>query len=634
MNMKNFISAIILSVATACGFEQELFAQEYLPQRDESGKYGYKVGSIWMIEPRFDTAEKFSEGLAPVSVEGKYGYISKSGSLAIPFRFDSAEQFMEGFAAVCLNGKYGYIDNTGKSVIPYRFENAGSFNEGMAPVMMNGRYGYIDRTGKSVIPYKFSAAAPFNYGIAEVSLGEDTGYIDKTGKWFASAAEIFSSFSGFARQYVEPKVNQWQKKGKYEKTLHWQQRVTEESRQKLIDSLVIDARTEYIAIQSKGINPEQVLGDYDADGEIFMVHDSKFGTLLLPVPIDEAEAFEKSFVQCMRNPEYFIQDDGLALAAETWTTPDGKKYSYSNDRSLEFAMADIKYNFDPIKLDFNDDSGPVTGSQQFSRKSISIGKSDVDINIPENRKKNDKTFAVIIANENYQRESSVKFALNDGSTFAEYCNKALGIPKENIHLIKDATLNNIIAEIDWVTKVADAYSGEAGIIFYYAGHGIPDEKTGTAYILPVDGYGSNTATGYRLSSLYEQLSSSKAASSIVFLDACFSGVQRTGDILVAARGIAIKAKDEKPTGNMIVFSAAQGDQTAYSYDEKGHGMFTYYMLKKLQESGGDVTLGELADFVTENVSKRSIVENSKSQTPNIYPSPSLSMSWSEMKLTK
>ena len=132
----------------------------------------------------------------------------------------------------------------------------------------------------------------------------------------------------------------------------------------------------------------------------------------------------------------------------------------------------------------------------------------------------------------------------------------------------------------------------------------------------------------------EQLSSSKAASSIVFLDACFSGVQRTGDILVAARGIAIKAKDEKPTGNMIVFSAAQGDQTAYSYDEKGHGMFTYYMLKKLQESGGDVTLGELADFVTENVSKRSIVENSKSQTPNIYPSPSLSMSWSEMKLTK
>lgn len=615
--------------------QEESHTQEYFPKKDESGKYGYMAGDIWIIKPQFEQAGAFSDGLAPVVINDKCGYIGKDGTLVIPYRFESAGIFKDGLAAVQLNGKYGYIDNTGKSVIPFRFEKAGNFNNGLAPVKLNNKYGYIDRSGKSVIPYRYDKADPFNnYGVATVTMDNKYGYIDKTGKWYNSTAEIFRSFSGYARQYVESKVNQWQKKGKYEKTLHWQQRVTEESRQKLIDSLVIDARTEYIAIQSKGINPEQVLGDYDADGEIFMVHDSKFGTLLLPVPIDEAEAFEKSFVQCMRNPEYFIQDDGLALAAETWTTPTGKKYSYSNDRSLEFAMADIKYNFDPIKLDFNDDSGPVTGSQQFSRKSISIGKSDVDINIPENRKKNDKTFAVIIANENYQRESSVKFALNDGSTFAEYCNKALGIPKENIHLIKDATLNNIIAEIDWVTKVADAYSGEAGIIFYYAGHGIPDEKTGTAYILPVDGYGSNTATGYRLSSLYEQLSSSKAASSIVFLDACFSGVQRTGDILVAARGIAIKAKDEKPTGNMIVFSAAQGDQTAYSYDEKGHGMFTYYMLKKLQESGGDVTLGELADFVTENVSKRSIVENSKSQTPNIYPSPSLSMSWSEMKLTK
>ena len=396
---------------------------------------------------------------------------------------------------------------------------------------------------------------------------------------------------------------------------------------------MLEAREEYIAAQSKEIRTEQVLGDYDADGEIFMVHDSRFGILLLPVPIREAEAFEKSFSQCLRTPEYFIQDDGLALAAETWTTPSGKSYSYSNDRSLEFALADIKYNFDPIELEF-EEGAAATGTQQISRKSISIGKSDVDINIPQGRARNEKTFAVVIANEDYQRESPVQFALNDGSTFAEYCHKTLGIPQENIHLVKNATLNNILAEVDWITKVADAYNGEASLIFYYAGHGIPDEKTGTSYLLPVDGYGSNTATGYKLSSLYGQLASCKAASSVVFLDACFSGVQRTGDILVAARGIAIKTKKEEPVGNMVVFSAAQGDQTAYSYDEKGHGMFTYFLLKKLQESGGDATLGEIAGFVTENVSKRSIVENSKSQVPSVSASHSLSSSWKTLKLTE
>lgn len=631
--MKNFISTIVLCFAGLCGCVLDLSAQEYLPQRDESGKYGYKMGAIWMIEPRFDNARKFSEGLAPVSIGGKCGYISKDGNMVIPFRFETAHPFKEGLAAVLLNGKFGYIDNTGKSVIPYRFENAGDFSEGLAPAMLNGKYGYIDRSGKSAIPYKYDDALLFNYGIAKVRIDGKDGYIDKSGKWFDNAAEIYSSFSGFARQYVEPKVNIWQKKGKYEKTVHWQQRVNENTRQVLIDSLVQEARTEYIAAQAKGINTEQVLGDYDADGEIFMVHDSRFGMLLLPVPISEAEAFEKSFSRCSRMPEYFIQDDGIALAAETWTTPDGKRYSYSNDRSLEFAMADIKYNFDPIELELDEDAAP-SGSQQISRKSISIGKSDVDINIPQSRVRNDKTFAVIIANEDYQRESPVQFALNDGSTFAEYCNHALGIPEENIHLVKNATLNNILAEVDWITKVADAYNGEAGIIFYYAGHGIPDEKTGTSYLLPVDGYGSNTATGYKLSTLYEQLSSSKAASSIVLLDACFSGVQRTGDILVAARGIAIKTKPEAPKGNMVVFSAAQGDQTAYSYDEKGHGMFTYYLLKKLQESGGEATLGEIAGFVTENVSKRSIVENSKSQTPSVSASPSLSASWKSLKLAE
>lgn len=632
--MKRFSLTILLAFTVLSGAGLQAYAQNYRPQCDDSGKFGFKAGSIWVIEPKFDEAPYgFSENLAPVKLMGKWGYISTDGSTVIPFRFEAAGPFSEGLASVRLNGKYGFIDASGQSVIPYRFEEPGLFNEGLSPAFMNGKWGYIDRTGKSAIPYKYDRALGFNYGIAEVVLDGTPGYIDKTGRWYESAAEVSGSFSGFARLYVEPKVNLWQKKGKYEKTVHWQQRVNENSRQKLIDSLVLEAREEYIAAQSKEIRTEQVLGDYDADGEIFMVHDSRFGILLLPVPIREAEAFEKSFSQCLRTPEYFIQDDGLALAAETWTTPSGKSYSYSNDRSLEFALADIKYNFDPIELEF-EEGAAATGTQQISRKSISIGKSDVDINIPQGRARNEKTFAVVIANEDYQRESPVQFALNDGSTFAEYCHKTLGIPQENIHLVKNATLNNILAEVDWITKVADAYNGEASLIFYYAGHGIPDEKTGTSYLLPVDGYGSNTATGYKLSSLYGQLASCKAASSVVFLDACFSGVQRTGDILVAARGIAIKTKKEEPVGNMVVFSAAQGDQTAYSYDEKGHGMFTYFLLKKLQESGGDATLGEIAGFVTENVSKRSIVENSKSQVPSVSASHSLSSSWKTLKLTE
>ena len=65
------------------------------------------------------------------------------------------------------------------------------------------------------------------------------------------------------------------------------------------------------------------------------------------------------------------------------------------------------------------------------------------------------------------------------------------------------------------------------------------------------------------------------------MDACFSGAQRGEGMLISARGIALKTKQEIPQGNLIVFSAASDDQTAFPYKEKGHGLFTYYLLKKL-----------------------------------------------------
>ena len=67
--------------------------------------------------------------------------------------------------------------------------------------------------------------------------------------------------------------------------------------------------------------------------------------------------------------------------------------------------------------------------------------------------------------------------------------------------------------------------------------------------------------------------------------------------------MAIKAKSGQPQGKMVVFSAAQGDETAYPNNEEHHGMFTYYLLKKLQETKGEVTLQELGDYIVKNVSQ-------------------------------
>ena len=257
--------------------------------------------------------------------------------------------------------------------------------------------------------------------------------------------------------------------------------------------------------------------------------------------------------------------------------------------------------------------------------------SAVDENIPVTNQKSSKTFAVIIANENYQSVASVPFALNDGNIFREYCLKTLGIPEKQIKYVPNATGNQIKAQVNWLQTICEVFE-DAQIIFYYAGHGIPDESSRTAYLLPVDGLGTDVTTGYKLDDLYSALGNIPANNVTVFMDACFSGSKREQGMLASARGVAIKARSGMPKGNMVVFSAAQGDETAYPNNEERHGMFTYFLLKKLQDTKGDVTLHELGEYITKNVSQQSILLNGKSQTPCVTPSASLDASWREWKL--
>ena len=258
--------------------------------------------------------------------------------------------------------------------------------------------------------------------------------------------------------------------------------------------------------------------------------------------------------------------------------------------------------------------------------------SDVDTNIPVANKQAENTFVFIICNENYP-DAPVPYSLNDGRMFREYCQKTLGVPETHINMYEDATFGNIITAVEKMKSIAEAYEGEASVIFYYAGHGFPDDKQATAYLLPIDGDASSiTTTGYSLAKLYKEIASLKLKSSVVFLDACFSGAKREDEMLTSARGVAIKVKEEAPQGNMLVFSAAQGDETAHQLEEKHHGLFTYCLLKELQATQGEIDLGTLTDNVTKQVKRQSVVINNKRQTPTAIPSQAFADSWRNMKL--
>lgn len=252
---------------------------------------------------------------------------------------------------------------------------------------------------------------------------------------------------------------------------------------------------------------------------------------------------------------------------------------------------------------------------------------------PITSRKANKTLALIISNENYELAANVDNAINDALAFKEYCLCTLGIPTENIIHASNLSYGRMKKSINDMLGIAEMMNGEANLIFYYAGHGIPDNKTKDAFLMPIDADGTDSDVCLSLNNLYSRINSSKLNQCVVFLDACFSGAQRGGEMIVAARGVKLKPKETIPTGKTIVFSATSGDEAAFSYKEEEHGLFTYFLLKKLQDTKGKVTLGDLADYLTENVGLESRRINRAAQTPTVIVSPALEGNWKNLLLT-
>lgn len=251
---------------------------------------------------------------------------------------------------------------------------------------------------------------------------------------------------------------------------------------------------------------------------------------------------------------------------------------------------------------------------------------------PLTGKKNENVFALIISNENYDLAARVDNAINDGSVFKEYCTKTLGLPDQNVRYFKDLTYGKMKKAINDIVEIAGILDGDASVIIYYAGHGIPDNKTKDAFLMPVDADGSDTQVCISLKDLYNNLNASSHKQCVVFLDACFSGAQRDGEMIMAARGVKLKPQAANPQGNTVVFCATSSDEAAYSYKDEKHGLFTYFVLKKLQETKGNVNLGELADYISKNVRLQSRLINNNPQTPSISVSPAVADTWKSLKL--
>ena len=284
------------------------------------------------------------------------------------------------------------------------------------------------------------------------------------------------------------------------------------------------------------------------------------------------------------------------------------------------------------------------------KKGNEISLSEVDIDIPISKRKVNG-YALIIGNEDYASYQSdldvsqnVPFAAQDAESFKNYLNVMYGMPKENIILLINATYGEMSQSIAKFKKLMEFDGEKNNFIFYYSGHGMPDEKTNDPYIMPVDISGYTVNQAISLNKLLSDFSNANYNSCNLFIDACFSGVSRSPEPLIRVKGVGKwKIKKTKSSTRsfynfdlitdsynnlsdfvnpnigkkMILFSSSSGEETSLTDEKNQHGLFTFHLLKKLKESKGEITTDGLFKYVKNKVGVESIMKFNKQQTPEV-----------------
>lgn len=251
------------------------------------------VGGYWWsqrVPPRYQLD---NSGLYPVNVNGKYGFMDRSGKTVIPPQFDQTYGFSEGLAAVRIGTKFGYIDTKGAVTITPQFLDAKPFRYGRASVKLccgaesqgADRSGFIDKDGKYISTPDYSwVGDSFSEGMALIVPAGAAGsggevFVDRSGKVVFSVGDGVlpgaKFVAGLAPAVMGGKVGYVDSKGK------WAIEPQYENGQNFADGLapvVVGGRAGYIDRKGKFVvNPQFDYADELYDGHALVLSDSKFG---------------------------------------------------------------------------------------------------------------------------------------------------------------------------------------------------------------------------------------------------------------------------------------------------------------------------------------------------------------------
>ncbi len=208
--------------------------------------------------------------------------------------------------------------------------------------------------------------------------------------------------------------------------------------------------------------------------------------------------------------------------------------------------------------------------------------------------KEDKTkWLFVIGIEQYNETEPIPYSKRSAELFTQLMQKRLGITKRNTVALIDskATAGAIQDKLDYLLT-QDIKVGDS-IYFYYNGHGMPDATNeGEPFMLPSDKIPDyiTREKEFSLHNIYNRLSASKAGKVITIVDSCFSGASDGKTIIKGVAAPRIKPKKVSfDKSKMVVLTAGQGTQYSNMYAEKGHRLFSYFVMKSIASGKNSIT---------------------------------------------
>jgi len=158
----------------------EQYARVRVRMDNETEQWGYLTKAFrWRLEPAYEDARDFHNGLAAVKQDGRWGFIYANGRWAIQPQFQAADDFDDASAS------NDFEEPSGRDRDRRRANRAGRelSTAGLyAMIKLDGRWGYINRAANGGLAPQFTQAQPFVRGLARVARGDSFAYVGESGQ--------------------------------------------------------------------------------------------------------------------------------------------------------------------------------------------------------------------------------------------------------------------------------------------------------------------------------------------------------------------------------------------------------------------------------------------------------------------